>query len=265
MQTRTICEVKAGYKENQGFSNIDTVINKSWNKIFTTQVVLYNQETKERVCKKILKAYYLNEICAETVGVWMYFLNQTLEEIAPYYSELFKSADIEYDPLNNINYTETLKGENSVILAQTNDKNTTTNTDVTLVIDEKTVDNTNNHEEGINNHERLYSDTPQDAVSDIEKGEYLTNATFEKGGNTTNSTGNQNSSKSGNDTTTTKSIGNDIENVDKREDGSNKHTITKIGNSGVLYSEMIQKYRETILNIDSLIIKDFKDCFMIIY
>ena len=77
-EVRYICEQKSELEESKGFTSVDDVINKSWNKIFTTNVNFFDENYKQVICKKILKHYYMREIGCETVGLWMLWMNTRL-------------------------------------------------------------------------------------------------------------------------------------------------------------------------------------------
>ena len=106
-EVRFICEQKAGYDESKGFNSVDEILNESWNKIFTTNATFYDPAYKPIICKKILKHYYTREIAAETVGLWLLWMNTKLEEILPYYNKLWSSALLEFDPFKDVDYTKT--------------------------------------------------------------------------------------------------------------------------------------------------------------
>ena len=63
-ELRFICEQFAGFSESKGFSNIEEVLDNSWDKVFN----FTTDRPSEEQCKKILRHYYTREICAETVG-----------------------------------------------------------------------------------------------------------------------------------------------------------------------------------------------------
>lgn len=153
-EVRYICEQKAGLEESKGFNDVDTIINASWDQIFTSNVEFFNSAYKPVLCKKILKHYYLREIGAETVGIWQLWMNERLENIMPYYNQLYRSAAIDYDPLKDVNVTR----------SYTKDV-------------ENTEDNTGSSEGTTQNVNRdLYSDTPQGALTGVENETYLTDA-----------------------------------------------------------------------------------------
>lgn len=110
-EVRFICEQKAGREESAGFSDVDQILEESWNKIFTTKAKIFDEEYRPVICKKILKHYYTREIGAETAGLWQLWLNTKMEEILPYYNMLWESALLEFDPFNDVDYKKTHEGE----------------------------------------------------------------------------------------------------------------------------------------------------------
>ena len=103
-EVRFICEQKAGLEESVGFDQIDTVIAKSWDKIFTTKCSFFDEDYRSVLCAKILKHYYTREIGMETAGLWMLWMNRRMEEIMPYYNQLYRSAQLEFNPLHDVDY-----------------------------------------------------------------------------------------------------------------------------------------------------------------
>ena len=104
-EVRYICETDSGLDESVGFNSVDEVISKSWNKIFTSKVPFFDEDYRKILCCKILKHYYLREICSETVGLWKLWVNTKLEEIMPYYNQLYESAKLKFDPFHDVDLT----------------------------------------------------------------------------------------------------------------------------------------------------------------
>lgn len=205
-EVRFICEQKAGLSESKGSNDIETILDNSWDKIFTMPVTFWDTSYKEVLCKKILRHYYLREIGAETVGIWLLWMNRKLDEIMPYYNKLYESAEIQFNPMNDVNLTVTHIGS-----GQGSNSGTTGNV-----------------------RRDLYSDTPQGALTNVENETYLTNA--EKITDSGTSTG--------------------------QNTYSDTYTDTRTGKQGTTsYSKMLQEYRDTIINIDKLVIMEFSDCF----
>lgn len=62
---------------------------------------------KNKLAKKIVDHYYMREIGQETIGLFKHYAKVTMQEIMEEYLPLIYSASIQYDPLVNVDYTET--------------------------------------------------------------------------------------------------------------------------------------------------------------
>lgn len=269
-EVRFICESKSGLENSAGADNVDEVIAGAWNKIFTSKAPFFDENYRSVLCQKILKHYYLREICCETVGVWKLWMNERLELIMPYYNQLYESEMIKFDPLNDVNLTrkhdrtvdgtEERHGETSDTSNGTREVTGTNDTKETGT--GKTTTSASSDE----TKRDLYSDTPQGAITGLENENYLTNARKITDGVT--SSGNEN-------TNTTKNTDNDYtenETTNNTKNGTNKVTGTSnttedyletlVGKQGGgTYSKMLMDFRDTFLNIDMLVIDEFKDLF----
>lgn len=246
-EVRFICESKAGLSKSAGCDNVDDVVSKSWNKIFTNKAVFFDEEYRSVLCQKILKHYYLREIGSETVGIWKLWMNTRLEEIMPFYNQLYNSALIEFNPLYDVNLNRT---HNRKIDSSKQDTGTSQSVSSGEINVSETSSGSSN-----NTKKDLYSDTPQGAITGLENENYLTNA---RKVTDTGSTSNENSSTGTNKTTvnddtsntgTANSLEDYVENVSGKQ-GSES------------YSSMLLKFRETFLNIDMQVIEEFSDLFM---
>lgn len=70
--------------------------------------------TKEKLAKKIVEHYYMREIGQETIGLFKHYAKVTMQELMEEYLPLIYSASIQYDPLVNVDYTETFERSASV-------------------------------------------------------------------------------------------------------------------------------------------------------
>lgn len=196
-EVRFICETEAGLTESVGYSKVDEVLDKSWDKIFDSgDWEIYDEEYRPILCKKILKHFYTREIGAETAGLWKLWLNQRMTEIMPYYNQLYKSTLLEFNPLYDTDYKtegnrKTDEGEQ--VGRETNSDYTRTDDLQSKRTDDLTSQRTDNlnstrtdnlqqvrnddlHETTSNTRYDLYSDTPQGALTGVESETYLTNA-----------------------------------------------------------------------------------------
>lgn len=201
-ELRYICESYAGLTESAGYNNVENIIKKALPKIFDFDFPIFDEEYRTVLETKIVKHYYTREISEETVGLWKLRLNTKLNEIMPYYNQLYKAWSVDFNPLYD--------------------------TDITT---EHTLDNESTQTTTGKSTDR-FSDTPQGSLQNIENNTYLSNATI----------------------------------VDSNASGTSNSTdeyLEKItGKRGSMsYSKMLDEYRESLINIDSMIIVDLKDLF----
>ena len=123
--------------------------------------------SKQKLAKKIIDHYYMREIGFETPALFIQRVKVAMQEIMEEKLPLIYSASITYDPLVNVNYTETYTGN--------------------------TEGSSNSNSSGIN----IHSDTPQSRVSktDILNGEYASSTDGNELEDKTSTIGNENYSK----------------------------------------------------------------------
>ena len=63
--------------------------------------------SKDRLATKIVDHYYMREIGYETIGLFKHYTKVYMQEIMERYLPLIYSNSIEYNPLVNVDYTET--------------------------------------------------------------------------------------------------------------------------------------------------------------
>lgn len=207
---------------------------------------IFDENYRQKLNQKIINHYYFREIGFETVGLFRFYLKQTMNEIMPYYNQLYESALLEIDPLNTINFTETL--------TRTKIGNDTKNFNEDTTVN--SIGDSNSNSTKNTNFKDVESDTPQGMLSigNIEGELYASYARISKNEDTTNSTAHQ-------ETTDTQKRKND-EKIN-REDNEN-YTRTEKGNRES-QSELLMKYRQTFLNIDMQVINELNDLFMGLY
>lgn len=230
-QVRFICETNANLTESGEFNDVESVLDKSWDKIFSV-FPIFDEKYRPELCKKILRHYYTREICCETVGRWKLFLSDKMKNIMPYYNQLYQSELLKIQPLVSVDRSVTHDGSGSETKT-TNRNGSNTNSSRT---------------DGSTDTWSYYSDTPQGGISGLDSNDYLTNATHNLGTDGTSTTLNVST------TDTETGTGN-------RSDSY----VDKITGYDGNQSEMLLKFRETFLNIDMMIINELKDLFFTIY
>ena len=201
---------------------LDSMVRDKNFNLFSFEYDFYTDDIniRKKFEQKFIDRYRFHEIGFETVGRFKHYLKASLNEIAPYYRQLYESElrcnDIDF--MLNKDYTETFIKNIDSLSKSTETQNSNYN-DLT-------------NESNIN-----------DGVSDVE----LTK------GNLTSVTGNENTSTS-NGTGTSENTQNE------------NYTLTGKGNIGITSSaELLQKWREVMINIDKMILDDLSDLFMSIY
>ena len=241
-QLRYICESKAGLKESSD-SYIE-VVNAAYPKIIHPVTDLFDKSYESVLYPKILRHYYFDEIAHDTAGKFIMRLNTKLDEILPYYNQLYLSQLLEFNPLYDFEYwTEGNREDNNTDNRTRTDNLTGTRTD-----------NLATHAETLSWD--LHSDTPQGTVSDVglQNNAYLSDARKSTGTQTVNDTGTQTNKATG--TQTNNAI---IHNINEYAE----HVYGKRG--GLSYSAMLKEFRETFLNIDMMIIEELQRLFMQVY
>lgn len=247
-EVRFICENSAGLSESEGADNIDSILDKCWNKVFNFDFPIFDENYRQVLCRKILKHYYTREIAHETVGRWKLALNAKLNEIMPYYNQLYKSELLEFNPFYDVDLTRSREGSGT---SNRTSNNTETNSGTSKNVSSGS---STNNTDTLNR----FSDTPQNSMDTqgITDSVPLTTVTKVNEDNTTTNestdTLTRNDSKTGNGT----------ENINNTD----KYIETVKGKQGTEnYSSLLKKFRETFLNIDMMIIEDCSDCFFTLW
>lgn len=263
-EVRFICENSAGLSESEGADNVDSILDKCWNKVFNFDFPIFDENYRQVLCRKILKHYYTREIAHETVGRWKLALNAKLNEIMPYYNQLYKSELLEFNPFYDVDLTRNREGSGTrgtigISTSNRTNSNTETNRNETKDV---------NSASGTSNTDTLnrFSDTPQNSMDTQGIGDNVPLTTVTKVNEDNITTNNStdtitsNGSRTGNGSE--KVTGNNTENVNSTD----KYIETVKGKQGTEnYSSLLKKFRETFLNIDMMIIEDCSDCFFTLW
>ena len=247
-EVRFICENSAGLSESEGADNIDSILDKCWNKVFNFDFPIFDENYRQVLCRKILKHYYTREIAHETVGRWKLALNAKLNEIMPYYNQLYKSELLEFNPFYDVDLTRSREGSGT---SNKTSNNTETNSGTSKNVSSGS---------GTSNTDTLnrFSDTPQNSMDTqgIADNVPLTTVTKVNEDNTTTNESTDTLTRNDNKT------GSGTENINNTD----KYIETVKGKQGTEnYSSLLKKFRETFLNIDMMIIEDCSDCFFTLW
>ena len=227
-------------KIDQALSTYPLYVSKSKEEFIPTYI-----PTREELNNKILNAYKYREIGFEAPGRFLDELRIAMEEIMPRYNQLYFSADQDFNVIYNVDYKKTIDREKT---GQTESDSTSSGTNQTRANDTTT---TNASVENYNKN--VKSDTPQGQLGitnrNIDTVDYADNVSWNHDSNTDSGTA------TGSSTTNTT---NEIEGTATVDSTENEGIVeTTKGNFGVVSAQdLILKYRETILNIDQMIIND---------
>lgn len=223
-EVRYICEMASGYPiEDLQINKYspDQIIDKSWDRVLNFPWTFYNAEWKEKIGKFFLKYNYTREIGLETVALWKLKVNTRLEEIRGTYEPLIEAIETitADDYINNYSFAG----------------NSIRNDD----LQDRRVDNLQAKQ--YSDHKDKYSDTPQNGLTNVNNGSYLTDYRNIIDDSTVNNTGNQTINHTGNQKT-------DYSEKGYRGDPTRAEALSKID---------AEK-----LNILQRIIHEFDDLFM---
>lgn len=243
MQLRTICDLFGRQEVESWFTNY-----KLENYLLPSQIATINKNqlwTKERLAEKIVDHYYMREIGLETPTLFKHYAKVTMQEIMGRYLPIIYTNAIEYDPLVNVDFTESFEREiNGNAIGNVSNESSGEGSS------NSSSDNTASGL-GIN------SDTPQGQINkqSILNGQYAskTNAD-ESESHIEDETNTQTSSTSSTDSTSqTKTV--------------ESSTLHKMGNDGSLTTvqNLIKQFRGIIDSTDEKIINELNSLFMGIY
>lgn len=224
MYLRDVCDFYSREEVEAWFKSYDI-----HNYLTDYEIEVINQRgtwNKDRLAKKIVDHYFMREIGAETPALFRHYALITMDEIMESKLPLIYSAAIKYDPLINVDYTETF--ERTI--------------DGTSSSSGSSESSSTNNGSGLN----VNSDTPQGQIDkeSILNGAYASSTSASE----------TEASITDNTATTNEGASNTSENYSK----------TMKGNSGVSATaqKMIEQYRENIRAIDYEIIRELNDLFM---
>lgn len=202
----------------------------------------YKGDEKKAFEQKVLDHFWTRQIGQETVGRFLHFFRRTVREIMPYYIQRYKSVEMlnnpDINPLDNYSMVEEMESnstENGNATNNTSTQGTGTGLEKKTLADSETPEGTLNWD--------LRPTNPGTISLD-----YASHVTQEINDNMAN----ENSFSQGETVT--------------ENSGTTKHRLTRRGNIGVTtYSQLVEGYRQTFLNIDMEVINELEPCFMGVY
>lgn len=257
-QLRFICESLAGRQDSTGYSNVNEIVQIAAPKIFNFEFPIFDENYRSVIETKILKHYYTREISEESFGLWQLRLDTKINEIFPYYNKLYETEKLKFNPLYN---TELVKGYY---------KGTDGNQKLHEFVQDDSIQKRQNQknangQESITREKTnwdLFQDTPQNSLNGVNNLEFLTEA--RKITDEDHDTNNKKESHTITDNNTNNQIvnRNNTLSLDSTENYVEKICGKQAGES---FSKLIVEYRNSLINIDLMVIDELKDLFFNLY
>ena len=228
-EVRFICETEYGLKESVGQAKVDDILTVVAPKIFDFDFPIFDETYRLALEKKILRHFYTREIGCETVGLWKLRLEDKMNEIMPFLNKYYMMYVSELNPLYNVDVTKS--GNNNLNRDESKNNYFYNHSDT--------------NSEGNNNSQRLYSDTPQNGLTAVQNGEYLTNATVDG----SKSNGEGHADNVGCDTAR-----NNVKDV-------NEYYETVQGRNSGFIGDAWKKFTEGFRNVDKMLFNELEELF----
>lgn len=202
---------------------------KNYN-LFDQPYNLYNNELKPYFEEKFFQHFMFYEIGFDNINIFKQHLISTLNDIYPKYKQLYETEV----RCQNIDFMLNKDLKESYVRKLNGE--TEGNSQAT-----STSDSTSN-----SNDLTIANDTPQNKVDDLDR--YMTSAGKTNSNSTNNSTSNSNN--------TVKNTTNNTE----------EYELISQGNIGITSSaELLEKWRNVLINIDQMIFKELENLFLFVY
>lgn len=257
-------------KEGKNYEDYTSVtkFTEDASKLLFESYEIFDELHREELNRKIVDHYLFDEIALTPYSKWQFILNRRMREIMPYYNKLYLTnlgIDEIYD---NIDYSETL--DRSVGTdTETNTNRSSTSAGTRFEDDSTQKDaatNTAQSEtlETLSESDGAKSDVPFNVTDNMEYPSEMEKSTDHvEGSNTYQADVTEQESRVNlrEVETTDENVGTSSSLLDSKTlEVYTKHMIGK--NSGISKPEILRQYRETLLNIDMLIINELADLFM---
>ena len=223
VELRKLCEIYGREEIENWFKDYE--LSHYLTPLQIEQIEKFGVWSKDRLAQKIVDHYFMREIGLETPSLFKHYAKVTMQEIMERQLPKIYSNFLEYDPLSNVDFTETYTRE----IEGSNQGNSNSNS--------------SNNSSGYN----ILNNTPETRITkqQLESGIYASQT-------------NQSDTETQiNDETNTQSSSNTIEKFTRHEEGDNGVIITN--------QRLVKEYREIIVAIDEEIINELGKLFMAIY
>lgn len=198
--------------------------------LFDQPYNLYNNELKPYFQEKFFQHFMFYEIGFDNINIFKQHLISTLNDIYPKYKQLYETEI----RCQNIDFMLNKDLKESYVRKLNGESEGNSQAS-------SSSDNTST-----SNDLSIANDTPQNKIDDLDK--YMTSASKSNSNSTNNSTSNANN--------TIKNKSNNVE----------EYELISQGNIGVTSSaELLEKWRNVLINIDQMIFKELENLFLFVF
>ena len=198
--------------------------------LFDQPYNLYNNELKPYFEEKFFQHFMFYEIGFDNINIFKQHLISTLNDIYPKYKQLYETEI----RCQNIDFMLNKDLKESYIRKLNGESEG--NSQAT-----SSSDNTSS-----SNDLSIANDTPQNKIDDLDK--YMTSASKSNSNSTNNSTSNANNT------------------IKNKSSNSEEYELISQGNIGVTSSaELLEKWRNVLINIDLMIFKELENLFLFVF
>lgn len=198
--------------------------------LFDQPYNLYNNELKPYFQEKFFQHFMFYEIGFDNINIFKQHLISTLNDIYPKYKQLYET-EIRCQIIDFM-LNKDLKESYIRKLNGESEGNSQASS---------SSDNTST-----NNDLTIANDTPQNKIDDLDK--YMTSASKSNSNSTNNSTSNANNT------------------IKNKSSNSEEYELISQGNIGVTSSaELLEKWRNVLINIDQMIFKELENLFLFVF
>uniref|UniRef100_UPI004028E8F6 hypothetical protein n=1 Tax=Bifidobacterium adolescentis TaxID=1680 RepID=UPI004028E8F6 len=201
---------------------------------------IFDESYRKRLNEKIVAHYALREIGSETPQMFVFYLGRTMREQMDYFNQLYVSAQHKFDPFITSDIKQSLDSTN-VNESSGKSSGVQSNESTAHSVSDTKADNSSM---------TFNSEFPQTRIDDFRK--------FATSASQTDSTGNTHASTQQDSTATATSQSNTDYAHSSDKGNSMSHTVGTSGSQ----SQLLLDWRNTMLNIDLMVIDSLEDLFL---
>lgn len=243
-----------------GIQTPDQMVELGRKEIFDFQYPFYSESESDRESfeRTFILRFFSRQVALETEAAFKLRLLARLTEYMPEFEQLFRSITMDYDPLVNRRWTRVSDASRSSSGQKTGNRNTDQNTQSNSSGNSSSHGSSESSSSGTSHrstdNQDINSKNPQINFSGKDFAAEMTRGKTETDGTTgENTEGSSDASQNYTDTGTVKNTGKENTEENHSESGSENGQEHMEGFEGSSQAEMIMKYRETIININSML------------